>query len=266
MPDEEIQAAQERAEAAQPGEIVEGEQAPEVETPETATAETEVPEAPVRTESDDRLARLERQNRELSDQIARLSQPQGPPPDDKPPVNEVKTMDDLLAVLDWRDKRLARQISAISRGDAQNVMSESMARGLFSHDSMGGGRDYDALVGKHITPVEQVDPGFARLFTEQPNPAVARYALATALEIIEQTKGDPVKGFRNLWSALDNRRTATRTVLKQVQNAAKAQVGATDLRGSRSGSSKDPAAQLDQDARTMTTNEFAKKYPHLVTG
>ena len=132
---------------------------------------------------------------------------------------------------------------------------------------MGKGYSYDAIVGKHIAPIERVDPGFSRIISAQPDPGAARYVLGVALEAISRAGGDVVKGMRDVIAALDGKRTTLKGVLKQVGDAAREQVGRTDLRASRSSPAPAAtAAQMERDARTMSPADFAKKYPRFVEG
>lgn len=275
--DPEVQAAQERVAATEPGEAVEVERAEAGEVVETEgneqtegeAAERTEPEA-VRTEptpADDRFARLERQNAELAEQLTRLSG-RDRVVEDKPPVqlDQIETKADLAKYLEWNNEKLRRELSASFREDSASVHAEQRARGLFNRNEMGQGRDYDSLITKHIAPVEQVDPSFRRFFNSQQDPATARYVTAAVLEVIERAKGDPVKGVANLWAALDGKQATTSRVLKDIRSAAEKQVGKTNLRAARATEPSDKAAAMARDAKSLHPSEFAAKYPKLVNG
>jgi hypothetical protein len=277
--DPEIQAAQDRL--AQPGETVEVEQPEAAETvvAEGAAEGTEPTAEPTAepvvrpTYDEERMIRLERQNAELMDQVNRLAQPTQAPVADvpPPPPPTINTPEELQRYMEayagWREDRLARRLTANFRQDAASVAAEQRARGLFSRDAMGEGRDYDMLVAKHIAPVEQSDPTFRAFFNKQADPAVARYVTAAVLEVIDSTaNGDPVKGVANLWAALEGKASTAKTILKQVKDAAEGQVGRTGLRPSRAMTPSDRAQQIAKDSKSLSVAAFAAKYPKLITG
>jgi hypothetical protein len=275
--DEETQAAVDRAQAQQgePPEPPEPE-APEAEAGEVAlepgtegaepSGEAERSEA--RDPLEDRFARIERENADLRERVQRLS---GPPPaeeDDKPPVTAINSFDDLEKYVSWRENKLARRLLASNRDEITHVTAEQAARAQFTEAAMGKGYSYDSIVGKHIAPIERVDPGFSRIISAQPDPGAARYVLGIALEAIGRAGGDVVKGMRDVIAALDGKRTTVKTVLKQVGEASRQQVARTDLRASRSSTQQagTNAQQMDRDARTMHPADFAKKYPRFIEG
>jgi hypothetical protein len=276
--DAEIQAAQERAQAAQPGEFIEeeGAEQPTAEAAageETGAAEggegnADVTPATPPAPEDDRFTRLERQLAEANDRIERLSGRDRPQQveEPEPDTDKFTTAKEWKNYIGYKLDQVRREMGASFREDAIRVSAEQKARGIYSRDSMGEGRDYDALVGKHIAPIEKMIPAFRQVFNGQQDPATARYVLAAALEIIDRAQGDPVRGLSTLWSALDGKATTTRTLLKQVKDAAERQVGRTQMRPARAAEPRDNTAQLASDAKNLHPSEFAKKYPKLVNG
>jgi hypothetical protein len=253
----------ETVERPEPGELAGAEATPEGAASEGATPPDDDAD---RTALLDRLQRLERSNAELNDSLYRMGQhregPAAAPPEDRPPVEKVETWEDMQKYLDWRDTRLANSLRGAVSGDAMAVASEQRARGLFNREQMGNGRDYDALVARHIEPIERADPNFRRLLGTQRDPATARYVLATVLELIDRNGGDSVKGIGALWAAVDGKRSTTASVVKKIKDAADRAIGKTALKGSATGTTGKPTTA--DDLRKMSTYEFQKRFPNAV--
>lgn len=216
----------------------------------------------------DRIARLERSHAEQNDLLFRLSRDRdgGDRRDDvrdRLPVDRIESMDDLVKFLDWRDQRFENRLRGTIVTDAGAAASEQRARGLFSREAMGEGRDYDALTNRHLDPIERADPSIRRVLASQRDPAAARYALSAALELLDRFGGDPVKGFAALWKAIDGGSKTSSRIFDQVRRGAERQVGRTNLRGSRSGAERRRGHNADE-IKDMSVDDFVKAFPNLV--
>lgn len=212
----------------------------------------------------DRLERMERSLAEAHDTITRVtSRDRGAPVDDDgdAPPEKVETWEDMQRYLDFRDRRLAKELRGVVSADAGAIASEQRARGLYNREAMGVGHDYDSLVARHIEPQERTDPAFRRLLQGQRDPATARYALALVMEMVDRAKGDPAKGFASVWAAIDGKRSTTRDVVSKIRKAAEKQVDRSNLRGAApgNGATKMPSAE---ELKNLPTSEFIKRYPN----
>lgn len=218
-------------------------------------------------EASDRIARLERSFAEQNDLLFRLSRDRegGERREipDRSPVDRIESMDDLARFLDWREQRLAATLRGTIVTDAGAAASEQRARGLFSREAMGEGRDYDALTNRHLEPIERADPSIRRVLASQRDPAAARYALSAALELLDRFGGDPVKGFAALWKAVDGGSKTSSRIFDQVRRGAERQVGRTNLKGARSGAERRRGHNADE-IKDMSVDDFVKSFPHLV--
>lgn len=187
----------------------------EPEEPEAPAEEEEIPPGVARLVEEAR--REAREAREALQEIREANR--RPDPVDVPPVdpNNIQTMDQLRQYNEWLIRKEFGALSASQRSTAESVASEQRARGILSPSNVGAGYDFDAMVGKHISPIERANPSFRQAMSHMKDPAMARYAVAVALEATEKFGGDPAKGFKALAHFLGSKARGDQEVFDKVK-------------------------------------------------
>lgn len=188
-----------------------------IEAEEPETPDTEEPIPPGVSRLIEEARREAREAREALQEIREANR--RPEPQDVPPVdpNNIQTMDQLRQYNEWLIAKEMRAVTASARTTAEQTASEQRARGLLSASSVGAGFDFDSMTGKHVSPIERANPEFRRAMSHMKDPALARYAVAFAMEAIEKFGGDPAKGFKALAHFLGSKSRGDQEVFDKVK-------------------------------------------------
>lgn len=243
------------------GDAPAGESAPDAGAAPPAPAPTSEA-APDQGTIEARLASAERQNQELRgflqpllDHFRQQNLPQ------KPQITfEQLAQDATLGPDKWADAfktYIDQQLAGVQgqiQSTARQAASQQRARGLFSTEAMGAGRDFDSLYNRFLSPAYSEAPWIRDvLFSKTEDPALAEYALARVFELMERAKGDPVKAFRDLDNALTARVAGAQEALDKIT---KAQAGAATrvMRATESG--PQPISKRVKDAWELGDKDF----------
>jgi hypothetical protein len=119
------------------------------------------------------------------------------------------------------------------------------------------GNDYDNMISRYVEPIERANPATRQLFLMQDDPALARYAMAKVLQILEHAKGDPVLTFKTIDNALGARKAASGELVARIRASEASGAAHTRLR-----SSTQPAPRggplTEQRIKEMSNAEFKK--------
>jgi hypothetical protein len=148
----------------------------------------------------------------------------------KPPVSLERlqsgeaTADELLAYIDWQNKRGLSDIQNQIARQTRIANSEAEARGKFSADAMGApDRSYDQMRSTYLEPAFSRDPALrSHVHALAPdNPALAEMAAAVILRTFTQHKGHEVRALRSIMDALNARVDGAKETTDKITEAAR---------------------------------------------
>lgn len=119
---------------------------------------------------------------------------------------------------DLREQRLVAHLRGTAWREANQASSEQFARGLFTEQAMGKGRDFDSLVQRHIRPLYERQPSLQAIRALVPEqPALADYLWAANGELLAQVGNDPVAAARLILDAANAKTTVAADLQKKVR-------------------------------------------------
>lgn len=172
------------------------------------------------------------------------------------PRHQLETIEDLLQYQEWERKRESRSLRVEAALAASQAASEQRARGLLSTSALGEGFDYDAVIARHIAPVEKANPAAAKLFAIQKDPAMARYTIGLMLEAMEKFDNDPVRTFKAIRSALGAQARAGKDLVNRLNKAEEKGAQLVRQRARASAPRTTSKKITEADVNKMTNLEF----------
>lgn len=214
-----------------------------------------------------RVQQAERVSNELSGAVrAMLAQSQRPNADPNAPPVSLEQLEqggdvkDLINYVNWMVGQNMAHFSTQADFAARRAAATQQVRGLMNQNEMGRGRDYDALRGKHLDDLYRQNPNIEPLLHAAAfdNPALAEYTLAAVYEIVDSVKGDPVKGFKAIWNALDAYKSGSRDTTQRLNEAFDRQADRI-LRGNGA-QGRTVKVGSSEDIERMSDDEFERFY------
>jgi hypothetical protein len=232
----------------------------------TPTRVAEPPPPSLPREVSDRLTAAERRANELEAKLYQAIQhiPVRAAADDRPPKpkDQLQTAADVAEYTEWLLRHREGQIRAQAALDAQAAASEQRARGVLSPAALGEGQDYDAVIARHVEPLERENTELRRLFGQMKDPALARYTFGFIRELSEQFGGDPVKTFNEIRKAMQARTQGAEDMVKKIDKAAKS--GADKIRARVGRPGKTPGGKIGPNEITnMSSKQYKEMYKRV---
>lgn len=161
--------------------------------------------------------------------VERLLSPAQPAVDPRVLFEKLKsgegTPQDLAMYLQTQQQQLVSELSYAAEQRALSASSEQTARGRFSKEQMGEGRDFDTLRQGYLAEAYQQNPQLRQmLYAAAPNdPAFSEYVFAVMSRVIERVGNDPIRGLKAVLDAVDSTTgaRAANDVVRNINQAAK---------------------------------------------
>jgi hypothetical protein len=192
-------------------------------------------------------------------------------PEDTPPVSLDKvqagnlTYEEFLKYNEWQQNRNNQRLLTMAQDQAAKVASEQKARGYLSASTLGEGRDYDTMVGKHIAPIYRTNPQLKDLihtvFSKEP--ALGEYYLAVMLEGLEKFNDNPIELFKAINGAANARQEGSREASISIRSAANR---AADKLLQPGGGARPRQKLTAADIARMSDDEFQRLYQAIDRG